>query len=63
MYGETCVKAIVTASGKHTYIPLTTDSGNVIPLKADAMLNPVSYFPTWNMEHLFPSNSLQLYVT
>lgn len=57
------MQGVITAKGEHTNVPLTTDSGEAIPVKADAVLSPVLYFHTWNVENLFPSNSTQLYVT
>ena len=61
--GRAGVQGIIPAKGRHTDIPLTTDSGEAIPLKTDALLSPVLYFWAWNMKYLFPSNSTQLYVT
>ena len=42
--GRAGVQGIITAKGRHTDIPLTTDSGEAIPLKTDALLSPVLYF-------------------
>lgn len=46
-------EGIVTANGKYTNIPLTTDSDKVIPLKAVAVLNSASHFCTWTWSICF----------
>lgn len=51
--GKEGEKGIVTTNGKYPNIPLTTDAGKVILLKAVAVLNSVSHFSTWTQSICF----------